>query len=96
MDIDKGTQFELSLPVTFFDDTRAKIRASNLEIMGTKVSVIGVDEMFVSLVMETVIPEPPNMIQVESKVYTYAAHAHFQDPQDSEKQLPVLIYRVLL
>lgn len=94
--MDDKLKMEMSLPITFFEDTRAKIRASNLVICGEKVSVIGVDEVFVSLVMENVIPEPPAMIQVENKVYTYSAHAHFEKPEDSSQQLPVLIYKALL
>lgn len=86
-------KMELTLPVTFFQDMRAKIRASDTEINGVKVSVIGVDETFCSLVMETVIENAPNMIEVDGVAFLYQAHAHFQDPKDDTEQLPVLIYR---
>lgn len=86
-------KLELTLPVSFFQDTRAKIRASDTEINGTKVSIIGVYELFCSLVMETVIQDPPMILEVDGVTFLYSAHAHFEDPKDSTKQLPVLIYR---
>lgn len=93
MDDQNKLKMELTLPVSFFPDTIKKIRESNTEIDGTKVSVIGVDEMFCSLVMETVIENPPMMIEVDGVAFLYNAHAHFEDPKDSTKQLPVLIYQ---
>jgi len=93
MDDENKLKMELTLPVSFFQDMRAKIRASNIEIDGTKVSIIGVDEMFCSLVMETVIQDPPMILEVNGVAFLYSAHAHFEDPKDSSKQLPVLIYR---
>jgi len=86
-------KMELTLPVSFFQDTRAKIRASDIEVNGVKVSIIGVDEMFCSLVMETVIENAPMIIEVDGATFLYNAHAHFEDPKDSSQQLPVLIYR---
>lgn len=93
MDDQNKLKMELTLPVSFFPDTIKKIRESNTEIDGTKVSVIGVDEMFCSLVMETVIENPPMMIEVDGVAFLYNAHAHFEDPKDSTKQLPVLVYQ---
>ena len=93
MEEEEKTKFELTLPVSFFQDTRAKIRASDIEVNGVKVSVISVDELFCSLVMETVIGNPPMIIEVDGATFLYSAHAHFQDPKDDGQQLPVLIYR---
>ena len=87
-------KMELILPVSFFQDTRAKIRASEFEVSGVKVDVMdGPDDSFLMLLSETIIQDHPTIIEYKGVTFLYMAHAHYELPENPGERIEALVYR---
>ena len=94
MDGEKELRMELILPVSFFQDMRAKIRASEVEVSGVKVDVMdGPNDSFLMLLSETIIQNQPVMIEYENISFLYMAHAHFGLPENPGERIEALVYK---